>query len=182
METEKEEPVQDKEREQRDDDKDGPDRDDHGHPHPVPPPHRGSSSTPVWHPKDTIDMLLSDWKEANLRTVALVYPQFEAIESQPASGASLAWEGVLRPFNDCRELGFILDDLRMDRPVQVQAGTLFHDADCTACHRPIPFLDKLNPAEAHFRIAVLAYLQKRHPRHSQDRYRSRNTNFHSITT
>jgi SEC-C motif len=108
-------------------------------------------------------MLLSDWKGANIRTVALAYPQFEVIEPPPSSGAILAWEGILRPFSDCRELGFILDDLRMDRPVRVQAGTLSHDADCTALHRPIPFLDKLSPAEAHFRIAVLTYPPKRHP-------------------
>jgi hypothetical protein len=108
-------------------------------------------------------MLLGDWKEANLRDVALAYPQFAAIEPPPTSGAILAWEGVLRPFSDCRELGLVLDDLRMDRSVRVQAGTLSHDAECTALHRPISFLHELNPLEAEFRIAVLAYPPKRHP-------------------
>ena len=108
-------------------------------------------------------MLLSNWKGANLRTVALAYPQFEAIEPPPSSEAILAWEGVLQPFSDCSKLGFILDDLRMDRSVQVQAGSLSHDPDCKAVHRPLPFLDRLRPSEAHFKITVLAYAPKRHP-------------------
>lgn len=108
-------------------------------------------------------MLLSEWKGANLCTVALAYPQFETIVPPQTSGAILAWEGVLQPFSGCHELGFILDDLRMDRSVRVKAGTLSHDVECIGIHRPIPFLDRLKPAEARFKIAVLAYPPKRHP-------------------
>jgi hypothetical protein len=108
-------------------------------------------------------MLLSEWIEANLRTVALAYPQFVAVEPPPASAALLAWDGVLQPLSDCCELGFILEDLRMDRTVLVSAGKLLHDPRCNAVHRPIACLDELRPADARLKVQVLAYAPKRHP-------------------
>jgi SEC-C motif len=109
-------------------------------------------------------MLLSDWKEANLRTVAMEYPQFEAIEPLPTSGAILAWEGILQPFNGCQELGNLLDDLRVDHSVFVQAGALSHSPQCNRSHGPLSFLDDIGPEGAKFRVMVLAYAPERHPR------------------
>lgn len=109
-------------------------------------------------------MLLGDWKEANVRTVATSYSQFAAIEPPPGLEAILAWDGVIEPLKDCRDLGFILEDLRRDRTVVVQGGTVLHDPDCTSVHHPISFLDKLNPRDVRIRLLVLAHLPKRHPR------------------
>lgn len=108
-------------------------------------------------------MLLGEWLEASQREVATRYPQFAVVQPRPGSGSIHAWEGIIQPFPDDRELGPVFQHLEAEADVIVRAGRLLHDPECSQLHNQPAYIDHLGRTDCSFRILILAFPPKRHP-------------------
>lgn len=113
-----------------------------------------------------MDKSQKHWLEANRQVLAGYYPQFRSVESMAVGrpGESVAWEGVLQPFQDTKELGLILDDLENEADVSICGGTLIHDRKCARTHATPSYLARVKHAQARYRVRAVAYPDSRHPR------------------
>lgn len=106
------------------------------------------------------------WLEANLKMLALYYPDFRLVDPRAVGrpSASAAWEGVLQPFQDTKDLALILDDLENEADVLISGGTLIHDGQCRRTHSTPGYFPQVCHAQARYKVVAAAYPDRRHPR------------------
>lgn len=91
------------------------------------------------------------------------YPQFLETPVPPHCAAEQAFIGTIQPFDESSDLLRICSDLREDRIVNVQAGHLRHQENCSGLHRRS--IDDARFVEMHtcFTVLALRFGQGRHP-------------------
>lgn len=91
------------------------------------------------------------------------YPRFAQILVPPFSKAERAWCGKIQPFDSSSEIPSLYSDLKSDRIVNVQAGSLRHVQRGGAINKEDPNLHYLVNMGIEFNVVILEYSDGRHP-------------------